>query len=185
MSQRVLVLGYGNPGRLDDGLGPALAGALEDENLPDVTVDSDYQLTVEDADSAARHDVVIFADAAVGGSEPFYFRRIQPLQELGFTSHSVEPAGVLALAGKLFNATPSGFALGIRGYRFNEFGEELSPRARANLSAALEFLRQALRTGRFEELGDPSPGEGECELVTESAGFAPATQPGLSKAGED
>jgi hydrogenase maturation protease len=183
--QRVLVLGYGNPGRLDDGLGPALAAALENDNLPGVTVDSDYQLTVEDADIAARHEIVIFADAAVAGSEPFYFRRIQPLDELGFSSHSVEPAGVLALAGKLFNATPQGFALGIRGYRFNEFGEALSPQAQANLSAALEFLRRALRTGTFEEVGDPPPGQGDCDLVTKSAGSAPAPEPGLSQAGEN
>lgn len=182
--QRVLVLGYGNPGRLDDGLGPALAAALENDNLPGVTIDSDYQLTVEDADNAARHEIVIFADAAVGGSEPFYFRRIQPQEELGFSSHSVEPAGVLALAGKLFKATPQAFALGIRGYRFNDFGEELSPQAQANLSAALEFLRNALRNGQFEEIGVPPPGQGDCDLVTKSAGSAPAPEPGLSQAGE-
>jgi hydrogenase maturation protease len=186
MSKRVLVLGYGNPGRLDDGLGPALAAALESDNLPGVTVDSDYQLTVEDADNVARHDVVIFADAAVGGAEPFYFRRVLPQAELAFTSHSLEPAGVLALADRLFNATPQGFALGIRGYRFSEFGEELSPRARANLSAALEFLRRALRTGGFEEVGDPpQPGVGDCDIVAKFAGAPAASTPGLSQAGEN
>jgi len=187
VAERVLVLGYGNPGRLDDGLGPALAAALEKDNLPGVTVDSDYQLTVEDADSAARHDVVIFADAALAGSEPFYFQRVQPRQEeLGFSSHSLEPAGVLTLARKLFNARPQGFALGIRGYRFNEFGEELSPRAQANLEAALEFVRQALRTGRFEEVGHPPQADQvDRDFVTKSAGSAPAPQPGLSKAGEN
>ena len=50
---RILVIGYGNPGRLDDGLGPAVASAMEEFNLPGVSVDSNYQLTVEDAASAA------------------------------------------------------------------------------------------------------------------------------------
>ncbi len=191
MSQRVLILGYGNPGRLDDGLGPALAAALERENLPGVTVDSDYQLTVEDAEPVARHDVVIFADAAVTGPEPFFFRRITPAGELGFSSHSVEPAGVLALAGELFGATPRGFALGIRGYQFNEFGEQLSPAAQANLSAALEFVRGALAAGRFDELAEPPAAAGAARLA-ECAGSAPAPAggrqvpqpPGLSQAGE-
>ena len=43
---RVLLLCYGNPGRLDDGLGPAFGEVLERESLPGVTVDLDYQLTV-------------------------------------------------------------------------------------------------------------------------------------------
>jgi DNA-binding response OmpR family regulator len=48
MANRVLVIGYGNPGRLDDGLGPALAETLQRLDLPGVTVDADYQLTAED-----------------------------------------------------------------------------------------------------------------------------------------
>ena len=71
---KVLVIGYGNPGRLDDGLGPALAAAIESAAPAGVTVDADYQLTVEDAAAVAEHDVVVFADAAVDGPEPFYFR---------------------------------------------------------------------------------------------------------------
>ena len=34
----MLLLGYGNPGRLDDGLGPALAAQVERLALPGVTV---------------------------------------------------------------------------------------------------------------------------------------------------
>ncbi len=137
---RVLVIGYGNPGRLDDGLGPALAAALERLDLPGVTVDADYQLTVEDAAAVAAHDVVVFADAAVGGPEPFSFERLEPSAALSFSSHSVPPAAVLAMARDLFDAGTAGYMLGIRGYEFNEFGERLSKRARANLDAALEFL---------------------------------------------
>jgi len=66
----VLVIGYGNPGRRDDGLGPALAERLQELRLPGVDVDADYQLTVEDAAAAAEHDVVVFADAAQAGPEP-------------------------------------------------------------------------------------------------------------------
>ncbi len=146
--RRKLVIGFGNPGRRDDGLGPALAAWLEGRGLPGVSVDSDYQLTVEDAEAVARQEVVVFADASVGGSEPFYFQRVQPRGSPGFSSHSVEPGEVLALAEAIFGARPEAYVLGIRGYAFNEFGEGLSERAHANLAAASDFLERVLREDR-------------------------------------
>ncbi len=147
---RVLLIGYGNPGRLDDGLGPALAAALEECGIEGFTLDSNYQLSVEDAAEVAAHDAVIFADAALVGPEPFYFSPIEPVPALSFSSHSVEPAALMALAQELFGAHARGYALGIRGYDFNEFGEKLSPKARKNLDAALEFVLGLSETGDFE-----------------------------------
>ena len=145
----MLILAYGNPGRRDDGLGPALAEALESLALPGVTIDSDYQLTVEHAAAIAEHDFVIFADADANGPEPFSFGRISPAvvgddPSVTFSSHSISPQGVLALAEELFGARVPGYLLGIRGYEFNEFGEGLSARAAANLAAALEFIKPIL-----------------------------------------
>jgi len=149
----VLVVGYGNPGRLDDGLGPALAEALEKLDLPGVAVDADYQLTVENAADVAEHDVVVFADAHVSGPEPFSVRRVRPGPgTVGFSSHSVEPQAVLVLARQLFAAEPEAYVLAIRGYEFDAFGEALSDRARVNLAAAVDYMQTALRTGCFEEV---------------------------------
>lgn len=157
VSGKILLIGYGNPGRLDDGLGPALADAVTAMKLPGVTVESNYQLTVEDAATVAEHDVVVFADAALSGLEPFSFRRIEPKAELSFTTHSVEPEAVLGLAWELFGARTRGYVLGVRGYAFNEFGETLSERARINLAAAASFLRRAFRDGRLCAAGAESP----------------------------
>lgn len=148
----VLVIGYGNPGRGDDGLGPALAAALEAADLPGVTVEADYQLTVEHADAAARHDAVVFADASTSAAEPFECRRQEASTAApGFSSHSVAPGQVLALAAELFGARPAAYVLAMRGYVFNEFGEGLSPGAAANLAAATDWLISALRAGRLAE----------------------------------
>ena len=73
---KVLLIGFGNPGRLEDGLGPALAEAVQQENLPGATVEADYQLTVEDAAEVAPYDVVLFADA--DGADPTTSRRLRP-----------------------------------------------------------------------------------------------------------
>ncbi|MEW6249018.1 MAG: hydrogenase maturation protease [Planctomycetota bacterium] len=153
---RVLVLGYGNPARRDDGLGPRAAAALEQLKLPDVTVDADYQLTVEDADACARHDVVVFIDAAVDGPEPFVFRRIEPGPVVMFSSHSATPEGVLKLTEELFHEEPEAYVLGIRGYEFNEFDENLSERAAANLAAALAFITPVLRARDFARHAAPA-----------------------------
>lgn len=145
----VLLIGFGNPGRLDDGLGPALADAVEKMNIPGVDVDCDYQPTIEDSVNIADHDVVIFADADVNGPEPFYFKPLEPDEFGGFTSHSVSPSGLIGLTQKLFGKEIEAYVLGIRGYEFDEFGERLSERASKNLAEAIEFIENALHKREF------------------------------------
>lgn len=149
---KILLLCYGNPGRRDDGLGAAFAAAMEEEVPPGATVEVDYQLTVEDAAAVAECDVVVFVDAAVRGEEPFFFRRVAPGPAFTFSSHSAAPEQVLGLAEEFFGARPEGYALGIRGYEFDAFGEQLSPGARQNLDAALEFMTVLLCRGDFGEV---------------------------------
>jgi len=149
---QVLVLCYGNPGRLDDGLGAAFAEALERSDLAGITVEVDYQLTVEDATLIAEHPVVIFVDAALRGAEPFFCRRVKPVPAAGFSTHSVEPESLLDLAQKMFGARSKAFTLGIRGYEFDDFGESISPRAEENLKAAVRFLLPLLRRGNAIEI---------------------------------
>lgn len=156
--RRALVIGYGNPGRLDDGLGPALAERLEALALPDVTVEASYHLSVEDAEAIARHDVVVFVDAHTSVDEPFSFTPVEPVEHVGFSSHSLTPPAALSLARKLFGVTAEAYVLAIRGYEFNDFGQGLSPAARANLGEAVESLASMLTRGVFTvtEPGRPS-----------------------------
>jgi hydrogenase maturation protease len=142
---RVLLVGYGNPGRLDDGLGPAVAAHFEGLGLPDVTVLTDYQLQVELAEELGHHELVLFADAAVSGAEPFEVREVPPADDVSFSTHSVSPTELLGLARRLFRADCPGFTIAIRGYEFNEFGERLSSEASANLSSAITFIGEVLR----------------------------------------
>lgn len=144
----VLVIGYGNPGRLDDGLGPAFAERIAALEIPGVTVDADYQLNVEDAAELARHEAVLFADASVDAGEPFTLTPLEPDDaSLGFSSHSVSPAALLGLAATLFGARPRAYLLALRGYTFEGFGEGLSPQAAANLDAAVAHAAPLLRAG--------------------------------------
>lgn len=144
---RILILGYGNPGRLDDGLGPRLATIIEEKNLPGVRVETLYQLNVEQAADAAASDLVFFVDAACEGPEPFFIKPVEAGEPAGFTSHHMSPSGVMALCESCFGVKPKAFVLGIRGYDFNRFGEELTGAAESNLGEAAAFLERAILDG--------------------------------------
>jgi hydrogenase maturation protease len=149
--KRILVIGYGNPGRSDDGLGPALAERLEAMGLPGVTVDSDYQLSIEHAEMAARHDIVVFADADSSCAEPFRLRPVAAENAREFTSHAMAPGEVLRIAGNCFGVSPDGYVLGMRAPVLKPFSEGLSPSAREGLEAALEFLVKFISEARHAE----------------------------------
>ena len=68
-------------------------------------------------------------------------------------------------SGSLFGAEPEAWLLGIRGYHFDEFVEELSAPARANLAAAVGFVRAAIRDGAFLDSPSPLPGLAGCGVL--------------------
>jgi hydrogenase maturation protease len=135
----ILVLGIGNPGRTDDGLGIQAAERLEALGLPGVTCDANYQLNVEDALSCARHDVVVFVDAAKGLRTAYRWTEVEPEPSIPAMTHSLGPGAVLSVCAALYGKTPKAHLLGVRGHRW-EIGEGLSARAEADLGEALRFL---------------------------------------------
>lgn len=135
----VTVLGYGNPGRQDDGLGPALIEMLEKKQISAVKTQSGFQLNIEDAYTIDEGDTVVFVDASINGNEPYEFYELKPSSEIRFTTHSISPESVLALCNDLFNSKRRAYMLSIRGYHW-EFQEGLSDKARKNLDEAFEFL---------------------------------------------
>ncbi len=137
---RVLVLGYGNPGRQDDGLGPAAAAEIGKLGWPGVTACDNYQLVIEDALEIAEHDVVWFVDAARCGAEPYEVRPLSAASDIAFTSHLVKPEALLAIADQYYGKSPEAYLVGIRGYEF-EFLEGLTDRASSNLAQAVALIR--------------------------------------------
>ncbi len=145
---KILVIGYGNPGRGDDGLGPALGREMEALGIVGVTVECDYQLMVDHAALIAEHDIIVFADAMIGLDVPYRFSEIGPAKPQALGSHQVSPEAALALAGMLFGRAPPGWLLAIAGDEFGEVKEGLSASACVNLGLAAAFLRQWLMAKR-------------------------------------
>jgi hydrogenase maturation protease len=146
---KILFIGYGNPGRLDDGLGPAFAARIEAASLKGITVEADYQLAVENAFDVSKHDIVIFADAAVKGMEPFFFKEVRSRSPMSLSSHSVSPEAVLFFAEQMFQSKARAYVLGIRGYEFNEYEERLSERAKTNLEEAFQFVTNLITSNNL------------------------------------
>lgn len=103
---RILLIGYGNPGRGDDGPGPALAAQVAALDLAGVTFDIDDQLTVDHPALIATQDVVVLADAMIGLHCPYRLDPIPTTAPTTLDSHNVTPEVALALAGLLFGHAP-------------------------------------------------------------------------------
>lgn len=136
----VLLIGYGNPGRGDDGLGPALAERLARRAIPGLHVKTDFQLKVEHTLDVASADLVVFADAQMDRPTPFDVTPTQADKTADIASHDLTPGAVLSLAALLFGAAPEAYILGLTGVRFGHLEDELSAQAKQNLRLAEDFV---------------------------------------------
>ena len=174
---RILLYGIGNPGRQDDGLGPAVVEAVEqslataaadreDEArgegaAQEISFDANYQLNVEDAEAVSRQDVEVFVDASLGGSSAGE-TAAGSVATTG--SPPFELTRVAAEAGASFSthSVSAGAVLALCHELYGshpavfmlavrgaswEVNEPLSAGARENLGAAVAFLLQALASG--------------------------------------
>jgi hydrogenase maturation protease len=153
----MLLLGFGNPARGDDGLGPALAQELGREPVEHLHTLWDYQPAVEHAAELAEHDTVVFVDAAMTGPGPFRFHELLGRAAESFTSHNLAPEAVVALAREALGWRGRAYLLAIRGYEFEAFHEGLSAGASANLCVVCERLRACIAAGSLESLVTDAP----------------------------
>jgi hydrogenase maturation protease len=138
---RLVVFGWGNDARGDDGLGPLLLERIARAAWPGVTTIEDFQLQIEHALDLDGVDVALFLDAGRGTPAPFAFREIGPVRGASHTTHALAPEAVLDVyARTLRRAPPPSFVLCMRGERF-ELGEGLSAEASGRLEAAWVFLQ--------------------------------------------
>ncbi|MBI4661462.1 MAG: hydrogenase maturation protease [Verrucomicrobia bacterium] len=126
---RVLVVGYGNRSRRDDGVGWFVIDALSALGLPGVDLVAVPQLEVELAESLAAYDAVIFVDAAVPEAPmPIKREAVQPRFQHHAVAHYLTPPDVLGLSQLLYRREPQALLFSIRGKEF-DFGTELSSEA--------------------------------------------------------
>jgi hydrogenase maturation protease len=146
---RILVLGYGNPMRSDDGLGWQIAVELFRTNhSPDVEVLPCHQLTPELAPTVSRADVVIFVDCEQGGTPgEICCREVRcEAMPLSFTHH-LTPGSLMALSSELFGACPRAWLLSMQGQEYSA-GDSFSPAVAAHISDLKARLQRLIQEGQ-------------------------------------
>ncbi len=135
----LLVIGYGNTLRRDDGVGPHIVHLLQSQNVPQLRTHVVHQLAPELADPISQVDTVVFVDACRDSENDYDLREVTPSPDLGIMRHVVRPETILALARDLFNHAPKAWVLTVKGEDFS-IGEALSEVTERRALAVVEFL---------------------------------------------
>ena len=137
---RTLVLGIGNSGRKDDGLGWKFIDFLKGQEMENLELDYRYQLQIEDAELISHYDRVIFVDATKEPTtEGFYLRPCSKVALEEMNSHSLHPETVYSLCSSIYGKNPECMILGIEGKEW-ELETGLSPEAERNLERAKRYF---------------------------------------------
>jgi hydrogenase maturation protease len=147
-----LIIGYGNPLRGDDGVGPRAAALLADADeetrplLPDgVQVLVCHQLTIELASQIAETDRLILVDARATGAPGAIEQCVltPALPDSTSLTHYIDARGLLAAAELLYGRAPETVLFTVSGGSFDA-GETLSPAVANSLPDLLAQIRQAV-----------------------------------------
>jgi len=156
MKRKLLLFGYGNPDRGDDGAAYHIIKQLlkaSDINEDDIfsaevvklnentDILFNFQLLPEYADLLTEYDRVIFIDAHTAEiEEELKLQPLQPNFQYSPFTHHFSPSSCLALAKSLKGNAPQAWLLSIRGYHFG-FDRNLSQRTSELVNEALKILK--------------------------------------------
>ncbi len=151
--KKLLLLGYGNPDREDDGvawhilraiavrLGLPAPDSYEDDFPEDGPLDFAFflQLTPEMAEDIVDYERVCFVDAHTGNIPvPVQLIEVESeFQHSPFTHH-LTPQSLMSMCESLYGRKPRAALLSVRGYRFL-FTRQLSAETSALLPEAVEL----------------------------------------------
>jgi Ni,Fe-hydrogenase maturation factor len=135
--QHLLVIGYDNNTRRQDGTGPRVAGAIEAMGLPGVRVVVQQALMAELAGVITEASEVVFIDTAPGPQREVEMHKVEAATEAPPGSAAPNPSSLLAQARKIFGYTPPGWILSVPAEQMN-FGDGLQ----AALEQVLGLARQ-------------------------------------------
>jgi hydrogenase maturation protease len=142
MTDGVLVVGYGNALRTDDGLGWHAADRLaNDPRVAGVVVLQCHQLMPELALDVSAAAFVVLVDASHGPSPgTFTVTKVERASDAATTwSHHLSPPSLVALAHELYGRAPDVFLVSC-GLESIEMGDRLSPTVEAALPQVVDAV---------------------------------------------
>ena len=142
----VLVVGYGNSLRTDDGVGWHAAGLLAaDPRLAGAQVLARHQLTPELATDIGRASLVVLVDASADGDPgSVSVRPVETEPSVATTwSHHLDPQALASLTQALYGATPSIFLVSVAATSF-AIGDRLSTTLERTLPDIVEVVADVI-----------------------------------------
>lgn len=151
MSGGAVVIGVGNTFRRDDGIGPAVAAAVEQRRPPGVRVLSCAGEMTQIMDGWEGAEVAVVIDAAIGGAagEVRCCGLDDFVDATPFSSHELSLRNTFELADALDRAPHSVVVVTV-GVTDTGHGEGLSPPVAAALDRAVDVVLQILIDHRQE-----------------------------------
>lgn len=139
-TSKKLIIGIGNTGRKDDGLGWMFLDLLKESKLKGWDMVYKYQLNIEDADLVKDVETLIFVDSYNDKlPKGFLMEECHSRLDFEYTTHALNPCSVLALCNNLYKKRPTTFVMKIQGFEWG-LGEGLSERAMVNLKKAVDYF---------------------------------------------
>ena len=140
---RIMVVGFGNPLRSDDGFGWRATEELQ-QIIPgkDVEFVECQQLAPELAQKIAEKELVIFIDADSNGvaGEVHCYPVSAPKKDATVTmTHHLDPCALLGLARQLYGKVPEALVVSVTGECFG-YGKQLSEPVASSLPGVVRHL---------------------------------------------
>jgi len=144
-SNRILLIGIGNSGRGDDGLGWKFSDYFKEQtnnSSNPFDIEYRYQLQIEDTVLISKYDIVLFADAShIELANGFEIKPCTPASHYYYSSHMQSPETILYLANELYNKFPEAYTIAITGHLWG-LKTSLSKEAEKNLNSAIAFFNK-------------------------------------------
>lgn len=144
----ILLIGYGNTLRGDDGIGPRVAEAVRHLRLPGVHTLICPLLTPEIADPISQAEKVIFVDAAMDTPNEVQWRKLEPNETSQLMAHAADPRTMLALARDVFGRVPEAWWLTIPAVDLG-FREDFSPAVQKKFAEAVRKIQVFCRSSQM------------------------------------
>jgi hydrogenase maturation protease len=145
VSEKLLLIGYGNTLRGDDGAGPLVVREVVERNHDMVKACVVQQLTPELCTTLAEHAAVIFVDAsAASDTDGCRLLPVASTSGAAWDTHLSSPASLLALAEELYGRKPRAWCLAVPGQDFR-LGEGLSTLSRDCAKEAVKIIEDFLQ----------------------------------------
>lgn len=141
----VVLIGYGNDLRTDDGVGKRIAETVARWGVPNVESLAVHQLTPELAATLAECHTAIFVDAYPASEDAgVQVVKLQPAASSPSIGHTGDPQALLALTQKLYGHCPKAWLIAVPAVNF-DLGETLSLTTELGMSDALEEIDYLVR----------------------------------------